>query len=676
MRRFALLLLVLGAWAWPRAARASGDIACVPRQTLAERDVGGCDSRAILHPANDTRVNLLLLMRAARAAAAPVPVGAPPPPLFDWAAYRTWLVKPVDPSESYVDGEGSRCRSNTDGRAAFGAAVRAARGLDAADRAALIAAREALAPDCEKAAALGLPTTAAAARPWAEYLTAAAAFYAGDFAAAARGFGGLAGADEPWLAETARYMVARVELNLAQAQAFDEWGEPDFAKVDRGALARAASGFEAYLKNYPAGRYAASVRGLQRRVWWLARDAGRLAATYGALMREDPATRGISDVDLAQEIDNKLRPLGTEGVTEPLLLAVADLAALRDGTLTGEPLAAQRHAFAREPALYAFLRAAQAFYAAKRPAEVVQLIPAAAGDGALGSIALSGQVLRAQALDATRDPAARAIWLGLLPRAPGRLERAPAELGLALHDERAGALDALLAPGSPLTVPLFRETLLFTVADAAMLRRAAQAAGPRHEREVALFILLYKELSRGFYAAFARDLALVPAGASTGPIEWDGLLATERPPIGLFTQTRGLGDLGCPPLRVTAATLATNPRQPRALLCVADFFQANGFDGGAYDAQPVAAELGGTRSLFPGRPYERAAVYRAVLDDRAASVDDKAYALYRQIRCYAPGGSNSCGGADVPRATRRAWFLRLKQTYPQARWAQRADVWW
>ena len=52
------------------------------------------------------------------------------------------------------------------------------------------------------------------------------------------------------------------------------------------------------------------------------------------------------------------------------------------------------------------------------------------------------------------------------------------------------------------------------VADAGLLRKQATGAKAPHERQLALFTLLYKELSRGAYRDFGTDLALVPAGAA------------------------------------------------------------------------------------------------------------------------------------------------------------------
>ena len=81
--------------------------------------------------------------------------------------------------------------------------------------------------------------------------------------------------------------------------------------------------------------------------------------------------------------------------------------------------------------------------------------------------------------------------------------------------------------------------------------------------------------------------------------------------------------------------------------------------------------------MFPaGTPYSRLEVYKAIMNDSAASADDKALALNRAIRCYAPAGVNDCGGTEVGKAQRRAWFVRLKADYPQSRWAKDLKVFW
>jgi hypothetical protein len=104
--------------------------------------------------------------------------------------------------------------------------------------------------------------------------------------------------------------------------------------------------------------------------------------------------------------------------------------------------------------------------------------------------------------------------------------------------------------------------------------------------------------------------------------------------------------------------------------------RANGFDQYSLDSQPPKTELGGTSSLFPGGAYSRLEVYKAIIADARAGADDKAYALYRAVNCYAPSGNNSCGGTEVPVAQRKAWFNRLKKDYPRSSWAKDLHYYW
>jgi hypothetical protein len=182
-------------------------------------------------------------------------------------------------------------------------------------------------------------------------------------------------------------------------------------------------------------------------------------------------------------------------------------------------------------------------------------------------------------------------------------------------------------------------------------------------------------VTSGLYADIVKDVALVRADAPTEGYA-GALSTTEPPPLGVFTQTAVLGDYGCGALKETAAQLARNPKSPKAQLCLADFMRANGFDQNALDYQPGVDALGSTDSLFKGGPYARFTVYRALIDDAKTPAEDKAYALYRAVRCYAPAQINSCGGGDVPPEQRKAWFTQLKKRYPNSRWAKELQNYW
>src|SRR5580692_494432 len=69
------------------AARASGDFTCTPAWKLDKTLYSDCDNLPFLSPANDSRVNLqLLLLDAGQAQLGPPPVTDPPTPPIDASA--------------------------------------------------------------------------------------------------------------------------------------------------------------------------------------------------------------------------------------------------------------------------------------------------------------------------------------------------------------------------------------------------------------------------------------------------------------------------------------------------------------------------------------------------------------------------------------------------------------
>ena len=681
-----LMLLVLSCTCafWSLPARASGDYGCSPGWKLAAAAFTGCDDMAMIGPRNDSRTNLLLLMADLPGATA---VAAPSTPsvFLDRASLAR---APGDDAGLFSDGEGSRCRSNAQGSADFEAAVRASPGLSERERAVLIAARRALQPDCAQqvAAPAIADVRSGPGRAFAAYLDGAAAFYAGDYDRAARVFAGLAGARDPWLRETARYMVARVAVNRAQLDHYDIYGSPrDDAPIAPALLADAETALRGYMKAYPQGAYFFSARGLLRRVYWLGKDHARLEAEYVALLALPDAQRGIDAVSLAQEIDAKLLSSATaDTLRDPLLLAVFDLMQMRGPSFPGDSccppitraaLEAQRPRFAGNPALFTYLLSVHAQFVARQPDEVARLIPDASHQANFGYLEFSRQMLRGIALEGRGDQNARGFWADLLPGARKVGQRPLVELALAMHDERDHALARVFAPDSPVRTPEIREILLMHAADARLLRQQARSpAAPAHERSVALFTLLYKEATRGPHGDFVDDLRLVPAGAPAKGGYYDFHTA-DALPTRLFAEGPTSRDYDCPPLVDTERRLAASRDDPGALLCLGEFVRANDFDGFVLDTALPADELGGTPSLF-GAPYSRLDSYRVVMASRAASPDEKAYALFRAINCYAPGGSNTCGGKGVALSVRQGWFVRLKRDYPSSRWAKELRYYW
>jgi hypothetical protein len=695
----AISAIGLGGLAAP--AGASGDYGCTPRWTLANGSYG-CNDSAVLAPGNDTRVNLHYLLRDRQggglAGLSYAPAGEDEDlssghNFLGWGGFAQAFYRRTAAAEGDADDRsGSRCVSLTSGYSAFEAAMQANRGLPAGDRAALLTARGILSQTCdardgEKAAPAWPGVASAPGREYLGYLQAANAFYGGEWDAARDRFGKLKTARDPWVGEAAAYMLPRTDLNAAQENAFDEYGSYDAAKTDKPALDRARAGFTDYVKRYAKGRYAASARGLVRRTFWLAGDVAGLSREYERLLGATPVAAEGS-LELVQEIDNKLLFMkgAREGIDGPLLLATIDLMMMRevdpeagDGApqvITAAQIAAQEPRFAGRADLFGFVQANHAFYVGKDPRRVLALIPDQAKQASFTPLQFSRQVLRGQALAVVKDRNEAGFWRELLGGATAVYQRPVVELALAISYERGGRLAEVFAAGSPIGESAIREILLANVAGPELLRAQAKRTDrPQHERDVALFTLLHKQLSHADYKGFLADSALIRADAPSDGGKWD-LYMDRKVALGVFRRGTWGDEYPCAPLTRSVTALSRNPRDAKALLCLGEFYRINGFDSARWTTPPKADELGGTATLFPGRGSARAALYDAVIADPAAAADEKAYALYRAVYCYAPSGTSDCGGVEVPKSQRQAWFQRLKKDYPASEWAKQLRYYW
>ncbi len=718
-RKLMMAASALGLWALSGAAWASGDGGCYARWKLFAKG-RECASRAMLAPGNDTRVNMLFLLRD-RAGLGMTGFAYPKQGwddegyghiFLDWGLLRASLIS--ESSDSETNYAGSRCASVVTGAPTFLAALAASRSLPAAERQLLQAARGRLDKVCENGVELAmaarrgrfssdgsrppaLPTLpewpsgigSTPGKAFLAYLQASDAFYSERWDEARSGFASLGRAKEPWVAEAAAYMLARVDLNAAIVKAFDEYGYfQGTDSIDRLAVQRAGAALTAYLKAFPQGRYAMSAQGLRRRVLWLAGDRTGLATEYARLFG---AARGDGEAasELVEEIDNKLLfPYGEESdalAQGPWLLAAQDFARMRDERpdsgegdgpkLTAAALEAQQATFAGHPELFAFLQASHALHVANDPKRVLQLIPDDARRPSYAPLAFSRQMLRGMALSRLNDRNEAGFWIEMLNGANGLWQRPTVELALAMHYERHGKLASVFAKDLPVTESGIREILLANSGGPDLLRaQALDRSRPLAERTVALFTLLDKQLSRGDYAGFVASLRIaVPAMEGEGA----GLAWNSSRQLPSFGKGRWTDGYPCPAVVQTARTLAANPQSVPARLCLGDFWRLNDFYmGDGQSVSPPKDELGGALNAFPGKPLMRGPIYAAIMDDQTASAGDKAYALYRAVNCYGPSGSNSCGGPDVERSQRRAWFQRLKRDYPGSQWATKQRYFW
>ncbi|UTH36912.1 hypothetical protein NLY39_01805 [Pseudomonas sp. KHPS1] len=717
-KRLLPLALLTGLHAAP--ALASSDMTCAPSWKLISDQLSGCNNLAFLSPGNDSRVNLQLLLddaghlkltreplaldgyeygyglvpfslgmldasRARGEAAEADEQGVDPDLAYlTQALQRLGIDSEADALavQRFAEGEGNRCRSNDlQAMRGFVDALGATPDLAASEAQALARSRRSLLSLCgegdPQAEDILPPATqlqSPAAQAFGDYLHGADAFYRGHFDHARERFAKLASSEQPWLRETAQYLLGRVALNQAQLNAFDEYGFFSPEQVDKTSLDASAKAFEQYLSNYPQGLYSDSARGLQRRVYWLAGDTRRFAEAFARQFE-----RGAQQVDmpaLIEELDGKLLPsLAPDAIEDPLLLAMLDLIQLRDPganrepRLTLEQLQAQQPRFASQPGLHAYLVAAWHFYRGGDAQQALAALPDA-GSEPMNALAFSQETLRGLALEAKgENAAALQHWQALLARSQDPLQRAQLQLALALNHERSGQLEKVFAADSPISTAPIRERLLAYGAGPELLRQqAGDEQAPAGERATALYTLLYRDLDYGRYADFLRDFAQFPY-KPTQP--------AQRLDPGLFAWSGG-SDAGyaCPSLVRIAERLAANAEDAQGMLCLGDFIRVHGLDEHWLNRPPAAGELGSAPSQFQGASFSRLAAYQLLLTGPQVSREDKAYALFRAINCYAPSGYNSCDGQDISKDQRKQWFQTLKRSYADTQWAQRLKYYW
>ncbi|AZF34958.1 hypothetical protein C4J88_0142 [Pseudomonas sp. R4-39-08] len=703
----------------PLAAQASSDDSCYPDWRVSRDSLEPCSNQPFLSPGNDSRVNLRLLLADKKAAPlapnalgeddlaqgfGPVPFPVyrlvPVPAAEDEpdnqaddsrTAELDTLLAPLGikreeyktAGEAFLDGEGSRCRSNADDSAtAFISQVIKA-DMPPAERDLLVKARLQLLTTCDWDGQVvdAQLTPSASAQLFRTYLQAAADFYSGRFGNAERGFAAAATSEVPWLKETALYMTARTSLNQAQAEAFDEYGVPQREHVDKAALSDAEEGFLGYLKTYPQGAYVASARGLLRRVHWLASDETKLAADFTWQFTEaSDAQHNVSVDALVEEADLKLLMASNQAANSPMLQLVSDLMAMRAHTpplLSREALDKQKSTFANEPALFDYLQAAYALYVEHQPDTALKHLPTDLPPN-LDYFAFSQQTLRALALEAKQDwKGAEALWLQLLPLAKQPLQRDQLELALAMNYERSGQLAKVFAADSPISARQVRYILLRNVAGPDLLRQQIAKANDSTERQTAQFVLLYKDLLHRQFATFADDLK--QASLSDDKLGTSlGYTYSGGQSLKLFQWNGDKAESGyaCPSVAQTAATLQSDAKNPQALNCLGEFILRNGLDGMPLEQARATGSLGSTASEFKGETFSRLDGYQQVITNAKAPKTDRAYALFRAINCYAPAGYNSCGGEDVAPAVRKGWFRQLKSGFADTQWGKSLQYYW
>ncbi|ELQ6125605.1 hypothetical protein R2255_002588 [Cronobacter dublinensis] len=599
----------------------------------------------------------------------------------------------LDPAAATVsdtDRETRFVSNNSQSVIAFLTALNNEKSLTDAQRQHLAQARLSLyqAPDSQPASVNAPQGTPAAA--FDDYLAAATAFYQGDYPAAAERFSALKASQQPWVAQTAAYMLMRVALNQSTAGATDdEYGLFDTTKIDK-AAARQALGFsEDYLKSWPTGDYADSARGMQRRIYWYLQDWDALAPRYEQALKAAPDADALRA--LLIENDSKLQSKDASGESwfvsspdAPLLTFTQTLRWLREYERKGEknPHVTRQMLDDYKPIyekaglmpLWNYLQNAWLFWQQEDYAAVTAAIKPADSLPQHDILALSEQVLYGDALGAQKQwAAARDHWQRLLKSAKPGAEQQLLQMKLAAALVENNETAAIFAPESLVTGLRYRSLVLKTKASPELLKAEAQHGMNNEDRTIALHTLLTRHLIAGRYQDYLNDKALAkdlrPLDEKTfGDVNlqifnWKGDDVAEG--------------YACPTLDDTAKTLAGRPDDSHALNCLGEFFRLTDArvnrwgDSGGNSTLDSATDI----DHADGQP-DRQHYYQQVIANPKAEPEDKSYALYRAVMCYAPSGYNDCGGKEVDKATRKAWFGQLKKNWPGSPWAQQLKYYW
>ncbi len=671
----------------------------------------------VLTPGNDSRDNLLRLLSEAKSFTLPVQsipaditrsrdvyfayhpewddLEDPAPAAVDKPAEESllnkqWAALQLEPVETDQDGEQeNRFVSNNAGSLSqFFAALLADDSLTAEQRHALAQARLGLyagASDEQISASLATLPADSTALLYKTYLTGAARFYAGDYEGADRAFAPLIDSDRPWLAETAHYMLMRTALNKSSQNSMGEYGDFTIDRIDRPAAEQAQKAAQAYLQRWPEGRYADSTRGMLRRINWYLQAWPQLAGLYEQQFQQAAdagALRGlVIEYDNVYGMQFNGRAVREAFPDAPLISYIELLRALRlnsdeKPTLTQDDLNSSKPAFEQRGKL-ALWRNLQLnlWQATDNNAAILQAVKPAEQLPPHDILAFSEQVLYGEALMAQKQwSAARDFWLKLLKLSQDAEQQQYVQAKLAATLVFSGDTEAIFAADSAITNLRFRSRVLKTVASPERLRQQASQGPNNEERTIALHTLLVRDLTENRFSDWLKDKKL--ASAITHPVLGK---AFDDVNLSAFDWNGDAAETGyvCRSLNETVHVLSQNANDAHALNCLGEFFRTSNThvdlwkDSAGNDVLEMAIHR-----KTPYGQFDRQAYYQQVIAAPKAEPEDKSYALYRAIMCYAPSGMNECGGADVDKAQRKSWFSQLKTQYPGSPWAQKLKYYW
>lgn len=557
------------------------------------------------------------------------------------------------------------------------------------------------------------------AQPYADYILATQLFYLGkksDFDSADNLYRALIdletdnNAGLAWLVDTTNYMLIRTGINRSYQDGMGDYRYKS-ETVNPRLFASTQEAIDTYLSRFKDGRYIASARGLQRRLYWLSgQDSKLITEIEWQINHPDSPLFNLDSRLLPEEIERRVffadydKLVDINKFNDPILLTSFALYRLRLAgsfnaikPLTLTDLKQLKPKFKDRMDLYQYLLATYYLVQENNPKQALDHLPKDVSTdvptGKMSYSRFSQYVLKARALQEMGDiNEANALWhrLHQLPKQP--FQNTITELALALQADQSNDYSKLFGNNATIKSQTLKMRIIKYSADPALLKQIADSYSNTDTIGAeARYALLTKSLLHGRYSDFLNYKKDYLPKNSKEYLGYDSVDETLQH-LPSFSEFNWQGkkispNLICQDLTTTVTRLSKNPKNRLQQICLTEFMYDTSisyyFEDYDQDYHTVAQSgsnyrypyLGDIPSRFKGQTLNRLDIYKSIF---ASNRDDElsAYALHRAIGCFASSGNNQCSDEDVDMSVRKAWFKRLKSDFKNTSWAQNQKYYW
>jgi hypothetical protein len=540
---------------------------------------------------------------------------------------------------------------------------------------------------------------------WADYLKARRYFYENKFSESKEQFLTLTHSSDPWIAEASSYNLIRVALRSAFPA--DSYGFIDESNINSSFGSEAINAIKTYLNTYPNGVYSESAKALKRRAAWIQRNPELIASTYADLIAQMPNTND-QNINWLQEMDyygvffrggyNRSSSSENSSITNsdflwqaPQLLAAQWLFNLRKGNHLDKNwknlLIEHKKIFVdtNQLVLFQYLNLAAEFFGERNYKQVIE------------STETWQDLLADQSVFSTSIICLRSFAL----EASGRLDDGLYVLTTLQKSRKAEKINAYIettvaanllwskklmdvfSSSSPIKNSQSRISIIQTSANASELQQLIDMNGSgasisetekKQEQEAAFHTLQQKLVRHGnfkeLYESYLRNQKKY--------VDYSFYIAADadQPP-----------DLDCKNIEELFLDLSNpNPKAKSKLCLTLISNDMNNSNIGFFDAQQKKDDLGQSFSFvqygddnFKGQRPTNFTLWQEVVADTDATDEFKAYALHKLVQCFSPNTYSQCidGYTDeTPQEQRKAWFMLLKNKYKNTLWGKKQKYYW